>query len=790
MMHCRLIVIICLFSALAGHAQAPVELFPLRDVRLLDGPFKQAQENDRKYLLALDPDRLLAPFLREAGLTPKAANYGNWESSGLDGHIGGHYLSALSLMFAATGDPEIKARLDYLIAELKKCQDALGTGYIGGVPGSAALWEAIRRGDIQAGAFDLNKRWVPLYNIHKTYAGLRDAYLVAGLVEAREMLIKMTDWMDRLVEGLTDEQLQQMLRSEHGGLNEVFADVAAITGDARYLTLARRFSHHNLLQPLLSGEDRLTGLHANTQIPKVIGFKRIADLSGDASWDRAARFFWETVVTRRSVVIGGNSAYEHFHPADDFSRMIRSVEGPETCNTYNMLRLTVQLFCTAPEISLVDYYERALFNHILSTQHPESGGLVYFTPMRPGHYRVYSQPQTSFWCCVGSGLENHAKYGEFIYAHRDDELFVNLFIASALQWPERGIRLTQQTRFPEEAATTLIWEAESPTELTLVLRYPEWVKPGELAVLVNGQPFDVPTSPGSFIRIRRRWQTGDQVQLALPMHTTVEQLPDSSNYFAFLYGPVVLAAKTDTTAMTGLFADDSRGGHIAHGPVLPLRKAPILVGEPEQLASLPQPVAEKPLHFTLRNVYSAVPGNNVELIPFYRLHESRYILYWPQATEADVSALISRFEEEERDQARIDQLTVDRISVGQQQPETDHNIQFDRSVTGLAEGETWREAAGWFSYRLRNTNHSGRYLLLRYFDADRSSDFTITINGELLADLQLDGKAPGDGLVRTVYPLPDHLQDIPDLIVRFDARNGRLTARIVEVRLLSGSPDE
>ena len=316
-------------ASVALHAQLPtkVESFPVRDVRLTASPFKHAEDMDIRYLLGIDPDRLLAPYLKEAGLSPKAENYTNWENTGLDGHIGGHYLSALSYMYAATGNKEIKARLDYMISELKRCQDAAGDGYLCGVPNGRKMWKEIEDGNIRASGFGLNDRWVPLYNIHKIYAGLRDATLQTGNKEAKEMLVKLTDWMIRLVSKLSDKQIQDMLRSEHGGLNETFADVAAITSDKRYLKLAHQFSHQTVLQPLLKQEDKLTGMHANTQIPKVIGFKRIADLEGNRDWSEAARYFWETVVNHRSITIGGNSVREHFHPADDFSSMLTSEQG-------------------------------------------------------------------------------------------------------------------------------------------------------------------------------------------------------------------------------------------------------------------------------------------------------------------------------------------------------------------------------------------------------------------------------------------------------------------------------
>ena len=554
------ILALVLSTSLAKAQNAPqVSYFPIQNVKLLDSPFLQAQQTDLHYILALDPDRLLAPFLREAGLQPKAPSYTNWENTGLDGHIGGHYLSALSMMYAATGDTTVYNRLNYMLNELNRAQQTVGTGFIGGTPGSLQLWKDIKAGKIRAGGFDLNGKWVPLYNIHKTYAGLRDAYLYAGSDLARQMLIAFTDWMIDITSGLSDEQMQDMLRSEHGGLNETFADVAEITGDKKYLELARRFSHNLILDPLIKEEDKLTGMHANTQIPKVIGYKRIAELSQDdknwnhaAEWDHAARFFWNTVVNHRSVCIGGNSVREHFHPSDNFTSMLNDVQGPETCNTYNMLRLTKMLYQNShnpnqtnePDPNYVNYYERALYNHILASQEPDKGGFVYFTPMRPGHYRVYSQPETSMWCCVGSGLENHTKYGEFIYAYRKDTLYVNLFIPSQLTWKEQGIILTQETRFPDDDKVTLRIDEAPKKKRTLMIRIPEWANQSKgYSVSINGKrKMFVMAKGNQYLPLSRKWKKGDVITFNLPMRVSMEQIPDKKDYYAFLYGPIVLAA--------------------------------------------------------------------------------------------------------------------------------------------------------------------------------------------------------------------------------------------------------
>ncbi|MDE6269692.1 MAG: glycoside hydrolase family 127 protein, partial [Muribaculaceae bacterium] len=448
-----------------------LEYFPVENVRLAPGPFQKAQNLDIEYLLSLNPDRLLAPYYKEAGLTPKAENYPNWEDTGLDGHIGGHYLSALSYMYAATGNEAIGQRLQYMLEELKKCQDAAGDGYLCGVPGGRAMWADVAAGKIRPGGFSLNEKWVPLYNIHKTFAGLKDAYVQTHSTQARDMLVALVDWMEGIVANLSDEQIQAMLASEHGGLNEVFADVAVITGEQRYLDLAHKFSHKTILEPLIAGRNELTGKHANTQIPKVIGYKCIADIEGRDDWNRGVDMFWNDVVVNRSVSIGGNSVREHFHSPDDFSSMLESEQGPETCNTYNMLRLTKMLYEADMQPRYTDYAERAIFNHILSSENHEHGGFVYFTPMRSGHYRVYSQPQTSFWCCVGSGMENHARYGEYIYAHKgNDDIYVELFIPSTLSWD--GRTLTQDTEFPYSDTTTFRIGGHKPGKFTLNIRIP------------------------------------------------------------------------------------------------------------------------------------------------------------------------------------------------------------------------------------------------------------------------------------------------------------------------------
>ncbi|MEJ5091540.1 glycosyl hydrolase [Sphingobacterium faecium] len=773
--------VVCV-TELSAQTKPALSYFDLQDVRLLSGPFKHAEDLDLKYLLELDADRLLAPFLREAGLPQKKESYTNWENTGLDGHIGGHYISALAHMYAATEDVQIKKRLDYMLSTLKQCQEANGNGYIGGVPGGQVIWEEIRQGNIQAGGFNLNNKWVPLYNIHKTYAGLRDAYLLTGNEEAKDMLIKMTDWAIRLVQQLSDKQIQDMLRSEHGGLNETFADVAAITQNPSYLTLARQFNHQEILDPLIQHQDKLTGKHANTQIPKVLGFKRIADIAQDETLEDAVRYFWELVVSQRSISIGGNSVSEHFNPTDDFSKMVHSIEGPETCNTYNMLRLTKMLHQTDPQGKYLDYYERSLYNHILSSQHPEHGGFVYFTQIRPGHYRVYSQPHTSMWCCVGSGMENHAKYGEMIYAHQDDQLYVNLFIPSRLNWHEQGVEVIQENNFPEQASTSLIIHPKQKSStFTLHIRKPIWLSEAP-TIRINGQIYQIKKEERDMLSIARKWKKGDRVDIQLPMDIRTEQLPDRSNYYSLLYGPIVLAARIATETLPDLQADDSRMGHVAKGKQIPSSDLPILTSEPSAIRQLVKPIASKPLHFSLSGLRLGKDNINMELEPFYQVHDSRYIIYWPQATEKQLTEIQKKMERDELESLQLNALTMDKVVSGEQQPESDHFIQQQNSVAGVFDDTRWREADGWFSYIMKKERNTPADVYIKYLDEQEPRATEVWVNEVSVGKLSTASSTPGIKTIR--FACAQDLLTVPQLNVKISGSGQNKSHKILEIRLV------
>jgi DUF1680 family protein len=768
----------------AASAQA-ADLFPLRDVRLGPSPFLDAQTTDLNYLIAMEPDRLLAPFLREAGLEPKKASYGNWESSGLDGHMGGHYLSALALMFASTGDAGVKERLDYFVAELKRAQQANGDGYLGGIPGGSAAWRDVAAGQLHADNFSVNGKWVPWYNLHKIYAGLRDAYRYAGNEDARAMLVNLSDWALRLTGHLSEEQMQAMLKSEHGGMNEVLADVYQMTGERKYLDLALKFSDQRILQPLEKSEDRLTGLHANTQIPKVIGFKRIADLSGNRDMEQAAAFFWQTVVDHRTVAIGGNSVKEHFHDDKDFSPMINEVEGPETCNTYNMLKLTEMLFLSQQKASFADYYERALYNHILGSQRPGTGGFVYFTPMRPNHYRVYSQVDQAMWCCVGSGIESHAKYGEFIYARDGDALFVNLFIPSTLTWREKGVRVTQANSFPDQAGTRITVDGDA--RFTMKIRYPAWVAAGKLAVRVNGRLVKISAKPGDYLSLDRAWRKGDRVDVSLPMTTRLEQMPDKSNYYAVLHGPIVLAAKTNPFVGEKLnfLADDTRMGHIASGQVCPLEAAPTFIASSRDFMKRFRPVKDKPLTFTAPGLVQGGAGSATEFIPFFRLHDSRYVVYWPQSTPGDYARMQAETAAREAERLALDARTIDQVAPGEQQPEADHFFKGEGAEAGVNGGRHWRHATKWFSYQLNDPKGEAKTLRLTFARVDGGRRFDILVNGKRIAEVELSSNEAQEFYDRD-FPLDAELVRLRrgKLEVKFVAKKDSPTGGLYGVRVM------
>ncbi len=778
----------CLLFVINVHSQEKLypNTFPLEDVTLLDGPFKHSRDLNIEVLLQYNVNRLLAPYRKEAGLESREPSYPNWE--GLDGHIGGHYLSAMAMNYAATGNEECKKRMDYMISEMKEIQDAntinnsdWGVGYAGGFPNSKKLWSAFKKGDFSI----YNSAWAPFYNLHKMYAGLRDAWLYGDSEEAKTIFLKFCDWGISITSALTDEQMESILDMEHGGMPEVFADAYHITGDEKYLAAAKRYSHKAFLDPLSDGIDNLDNKHANTQIPKFVGFERIAELSNDNKYDNAGSFFWETVINNRTLAFGGNSRKEHFPSQVASIDYVTEDDGPESCNSYNMLKLTENLFRVHPEAKYVDYYEKTLYNHILSTQHPENGGYVYFTTARPRHYRVYSAPNEAMWCCVGTGMENHGKYNQFIYTHAKDSLYLNLFIASELNWKDKGVKIKQETNFPDEELTKLTI-TKGKSNFNLLIRYPGWVKEGALKILVNDKNINYSNKPSSYISINRTWKKGDVIKITLPMHNTIEKLPNVPQYIAFLHGPILLGVETGTEDLRGLIADDSRFGQYPGGERLPIDKAPILIEDDMlNITNKLEPVKGKPLNFKLNvNMLNPVKAN---LKPFYKIHDTRYMMYWLALTNSGYKTYVDSLAAIEKQKLELEKRTVDYVATGEQQPESDHYMENSKSNTGNSQDEFWRAAGdeGYFSYLMSTHSATNLSLIVRYWGFEWSpKKFDIYIDDEKLASVDTSNGTNINQFIETSYSIPDVMIKGKDKVrVRFQAQPKNSTSNVYYVRL-------
>lgn len=764
--------------------------FPLGDITLLDGPLKHARDLNVQVLLKYDCDRMLAPYRKEAGLQPRKPSYPNWD--GLDGHVGGHYLSALAIN-AATGNEECRKRMEYMISELQLVLDANNQrpeawchNYIGGVPNSAKMWTAFSKGDF--GPYF--GTWAPFYNIHKMYAGLRDAWLYCGNEQAKNLFLKFCDWTVDITRDLNDEQMEKMLGNEHGGMNEVLADAYAITGEQKYLDCARRFSHRMLLVPLENGKDCLDNMHANTQIPKVIGYQRIAELAHDVQYHNASEYFWEIVTRQRSLALGGNSRREHFPTKENCIDYINDIDGPESCNTYNMLKLTEDLNRVKPNGMYGDFYETAMFNHILSAQHPQHGGYVYFTPARPRHYRNYSAPNEAMWCCVGTGMEDHGKYGQFVWTHdkgvkaENDALYVNLFVASELNWKDRKMVIRQQTAFPY-TESSVVEVAKGKGTFILKVRKPSWCE----NFTVKGVGFDADSyEENGFVCMKRKWKKGDQVKISMPMHAYIKPMINVPQYVAIMYGPILLGMKTGTEDMRGLIADDSRFGQYAGGKKLALDEAPILLPKHlDDIAKDLKPIPGKPLHFKLATrMENAIDG---ELQPFFEIHDSRYMMYWLALGENDYKAYMQKLADEEKARQALEVRTVDKVNPGEQQPETDHNMEADVTEHGNTEGVFFRDARDghFFSYLMQTKGETNLSLQLKFWGQDewRTSEFDIYVNDKLLCSVNNSHRWRTTQFKTVDYAIPsEFVKGKKEIRVKFVAHKGKQVGQIYGVRLV------
>jgi DUF1680 family protein len=585
--------------------------FPMRQVRLMPGLLKDMQERNRVYLYMLPNDRLMHSFRLTAGKTSTAQPLGGWEAPDceLRGHLaGGHYLSACALMFASTGDESLRLKAESLVAALAECQQA--NGYLSAYP--ETFYDKLKKHE---------RIWAPFYTYHKIMAGLLDMYVHCGSQAAFETAERMANWAIRWIAPLSDDELARIFMVEHGGMNEVMFNLYAVTGEKKYLDAGFRFEHKRFFDPLAAHEDKLAGLHSNTNIPKVIGAARGYELTGDERYKGIAEFFWQTVVDHHSYAPGGTSNLDEGWSEPDSAGTHLSAGGQECCCSYNMMKLTRHLFGWKPDARLMDYYEQVLWNVRAGTQNVD-GMLMYYVPTIPGGWKTFGSQFDTNWCCTGTGFEEYAKLVDTLYFHDENSVYVNQFVASNLSWPEKGIRLVQQTAFPDEERTSITVHAEHPTAFALRLRAPHWAE--NIAVSVNGRLEKVAKQSDGYLVLERTWKTGDRVEMSLPMKLRQEQVPDSPDLAAVAYGPLVLAARMGRDGLSQDMIDNNQGPDLG------------------RLATVPTPrfEAAKAGFWVKKNDdeelnFSTVGQlRNMELSPLSRILDERYSVYWQQAHKA------------------------------------------------------------------------------------------------------------------------------------------------------------
>ena len=748
---------------------------PLGQVTVLAGPFREAMLRDRAYLLSLDPDRLLHTWRLNAGLPSTAKPLGGWEEPNgeLRGHSLGHYLTACALLGTALDDQPLRDRCTLLVDGLAACSAALGPkashpGYLSAFPESF-----IDR--VEAG----KPVWAPYYTLHKVFAGLLDVYQQTGNATALRLVSGMGDWCWSRMSRLDDAGRQRTLANEHGGMMESLANLYALTGKPEHLLAARAFDHKAVLDPLAAVEDRLTGLHANTQIPKLTGAIRLAELTGEPRWRKMAETFWDRVALHRSYVTGGHSDGEHFHAIEQMSHQL-SPATTETCNSYNMLKLTGHLFALDPQARYMDFYERALLNHILGSLDPKTGMFTYFVPLGVGRFKTFSTPEDSFWCCVGTGMENPPRFAEAIYSTGPADIWVNQFVASELRLPESGLTLRMETNYPESESISLRLTTERDTPGTLHLRWPAWATKGA-KVEVNGQAVKLDGQPGSYIALERTWHNGDQVTVSYPFGLRTEAMPDDPRTLAVMDGPLVLAADLGTAGMAPPIPYARGQLDYAGTPIPPM---PRLVGDRAKLVDSLKPVAGAA--HTWRTDGLGQP-EEVTFRPFYGITDRRYGVYFTVLTAAEWQAERDRQAKIEAEAKALAARTVDAVTIGNADSEKAHHLVGERTQSGRHLDRAWRDAndGGWFSYEMAVDPAVASDLLVTYWGDDAGSrTFDILVDGQALATQTLDRLKPG-AFVDVPYALPATvLAGKTKVTVRFQGKPGNFAGGVFGLRVV------
>ena len=758
-----------------------LEPFPLNQVRLLEGRWNDEMQRDRQYLHDLDVDRLLYPFRKQAGLEAPgdahdARPYGGWEAMSCEvrGHFPGHFLSACALMFASTGDAELKAKADAMVGELAKCQAANGGGYLAAFP--QTFWDRLEAGQ---------PVWAPYYVIHKIMAGLYDMHTLCGNDQALDVLKGMAGYFKARLDKLPNDSVDRMLRVEFGGMSEVLHNLYGITGDPAHLELAHRFDQPEFLGPLALSYDNLSHIHGNTQIPKIIGAARRYEITGDSRYRQIAEFFWDRVVNTRTYATGGSTMFEAWPQPNRLAATLGHLNH-ETCKTHNMLKLTRRLLCWTGDPAYGDFYERALLNGILGTQGPHPGGFQYYVAMAAGYPRTFGTPDNSFWCCYGTGVESFAKLGDGIYFHapgrRDarstSQLYVNLYIPSRLEWAAEGVQVEQQTDYPREDTVRLRLSMNAPKSFGLSLRVPGWVA-GNVEARVNGEPVPATdtkptgTKPASWLTLERTWKDGDLIEVRLPMALHTMSLPDDAETMAVLYGPVVLAGVVDERAGLGAIVEPVHEAIAAY----PLSLPPLYIaGDPNAPEAWLKPVEGKRLTFT-------APGQpRIKILaPFSDIVNERYALYYAVVEQGsgrhrELELAAERWERE------IDRVFIYPNEALKDASEQKHGLKTKDSSSGAVPGTAsiYRHATpgGWFEWKMKVLPDAPASLLCTYWGSDVGRTFDVLVDGTLLKTEQLNNLKPGS-MVDVEYALPQELtrgkNEVP---VRFLANHNTMAGGV------------
>ena len=802
--------------------------FDLQEVTLLDSPFKTAQDMNYQILLQYDVDRMLTPYIRQSGLSAtndEHSRYYQWEYEhpafdsfawkpqlAMDGHILGHYLSALSISFASCHDVTLRSqflqRINYIVGVLNDCQsafdgDKLMKGFLGGIPNNN-IWTSMLYADYRP--YNDHGNWSPIYCEQKIMSGLRDAYVYADNKMAKDMFRKMCDWTIQIVSMFTDDIMEmQILQWETGSINEVLADASAIFGDSKYFKAAQKFTHKIVLENMNADPDHmfLDQKPVNELSANFLGVARIDELKHDTKYFKAAALYWEDAALRRSSAIGGMGVAGYFQP-NNKSAYITDADGPEFCATYNMLKLSEQLFASSRSARYSDYYERALLNHILAGVDPVTGGYTYYTSLRPESYRIYSKVNEAMWCCVGTGMESHSKYGDFIYTMSQDTLFVNLFIASELN--NDKVNLVQETAFPYGNKSKITIRKSG--NYYLAVRHPSWATK-DFSVKVNGKeakykPELASLGHASYITCGRSWKVGDEIEITYPMTLTFAVCPGNSDYIALRWGPTVLAAQT-TAASAGepgyeeLLREYGGEGMKDHSPQsrekFPnLAFAPMLICDRAQVPTRIKPVD---LNRMIFDVDASAPGskwNTVRMMPFFELHHSRYAVYWNQQSET--AWLRNPLFKDQLRKAEMEALTYDVVIPGDNASEKAHGASISKTGSrGNLNGKSFRDGQPdqWFEYKMnieraKEDADAPVALVCRMSISDKGRSCNIFINDERIRTYEVPSTKSGvgkDKFFDEVFIVPNSQVRGNDVVkVRFESENGSYIPRIYQVSVV------